>query len=503
LTGRRDVRLRTSTFPALRISCVNEGSTRPDGSYVLYWMTAFRRARYNFALQRALEWAHELRKPLIVLEALRVDYPWACDRFHRFVIDGMADNAAEFARSNVVYYPYVEPEHGAGNGLLSALAAHACAVVTDDFPEFFLQHAIGTAAQQLDVRLEAVDSNGIHTLRAPAKAFATAHDFRRWLQRNIHDDLAAFPLTDARVDAALVRGNAPEAITRRWPMANLKPDTVDATIGTLPIDHSVAPVGFRGGTRAAQARLANFIPRLARYEDERSHPDADGASRLSPYLHFGHISAHEVFSAVAGAEGWSMGDTSGRRDGGRSGFWGMSAPAEAFLDQLITWRELGFNFCAHRVDYDRYDSLPEWSRRTLEQHASDPRPEQYSVEQLEHAGTADPLWNAAQTELLHDGGIHNYLRMLWGKKILEWSRSPGEALDRMIHLNNKYALDGRDPNSYNGILWVLGRYDRPWGPRRPIFGTVRYMSSTNAARKLHVGRYLKRHAPHGKQEVPL
>jgi deoxyribodipyrimidine photo-lyase len=190
-----------------------------------------------------------------------------------------------------------------------------------------------------------------------------------------------------------------------------------------------------------------------------------------------------------------MGSISGRRDAGRGGFWGMSAPVEAFLDQLITWRELGFNACFYREDYDRYESLPEWSRRTLEGHATDPRPEPYTLSELEEARTSDELWNAAQTQLVREGRIHNYLRMLWGKKILEWSPSPHDALDRMIRLNNKYALDGRDPNSYSGIFWVLGRYDRAWGPRRPIFGTVRYMSSANTARKLHVREYLERYSP--------
>ena len=224
-------------------------------------------------------------------------------------------------------------------------------------------------------------------------------------------------------------------------------------------------------------------------------PDRDGASGLSPYLHFGHTSSHEVFRSLADAEGWSMGAMSARRDGDRAGFWGIPAPAEAFLDQLITWRELGFNACTYRDDYDRYESLPEWSRQTLEEHATDPRPEQYSLMELEGAETCDRLWNAAQTELVREGRMHNYLRMLWGKKIFEWSPSPREALERMIQLNNKYALDGRDPNSYSGIFWVLGRYDRAWGPRRPIFGTVRYMSSTNTARKLHVREYVERYAP--------
>jgi len=492
----------TRIIPSLRIKPANKEPERPERDYVLYWMTAYRRTTHNFALQRAVDRAAELRKPLIVLEALRVDYPWASDRFHRFILSGMADNAAAFALSNVAYYPYVEPERGAGKGLLSALAAHASVVVTDDFPAFFLPRAMGAAARQLDVRLEAVDSNGIHALRAPGKAFTTAHAFRRWLQSNIYEDLAAFPLEDPLADRALVEGGVPDAITRQWPVANLEPDPVDAMIGMLPIDHSVAPVGLGGGTRAARSRLADFIARLSRYADERNHPDADGGSGLSPFLHFGHISSHEVFLAVAVAECWSIGDVSGRRDGGRSGFWGMSASAEAFLDQLITWRELGFNFSSYQSDHDRYESLPEWSRSTLGEHAMDPRPEQYSMEQLEHACTADPLWNAAQTQLLRDGGIHNYLRMLWGKKILEWSPSPREALQRMIHLNNKYALDGRDPNSSSGIFWVLGRYDRAWGPRRPVFGTVRYMSSANTARKLHVGDYLKRYAARIEREVP-
>ena len=185
-------------------------------------------------------------------------------------------------------------------------------------------------------------------------------------------------------------------------------------------------------------------------------------------------------------EGWHPARISGRADGRRSGWWGLSASAEAFLDQLITWRELGFNFCHVREDYDRIESLPLWARETLQKHAGDPRPYVHPIEQLETAETHDALWNAAQTQLLREGRIHNYLRMLWGKKILEWTASPQEALDVMIHLNNKYALDGRDPNSYSGILWCFGRYDRPWGPERPIFGKVRYMSSENTRRKFRL-----------------
>lgn len=171
----------------------------------------------------------------------------------------------------------------------------------------------------------------------------------------------------------------------------------------------------------------------------------------------------------------------------------MSADAEAFLDQVVTWREVGFNMAWHRADHDRYESLPGWARQTLREHAGDRRQHLYGIEELENARTHDGLWNAAQRQLVREGRMHNYLRMLWGKKILEWSVSPQEAMRAMIHLNDKYALDGRDPNSYNGIGWVLGRYDRAWGPERPVFGKIRYMSSDNTRRKLPVEEYLGRY----------
>jgi deoxyribodipyrimidine photo-lyase len=173
----------------------------------------------------------------------------------------------------------------------------------------------------------------------------------------------------------------------------------------------------------------------------------------------------------------------------------MNEAAEAFLDELITWREVGYNMCSHTGDYDQYESLPGWALKTLRDHEKDRRPYLYGLEDFEQGKTHDALWNAAQMQLAREGWIHNYIRMLWGKKILEWSATPKEALKIMIELNNKYALDGRDPNSYSGIMWVLGRYDRPWGPERSIFGKVRYMSSENTARKVRVADYMSRYAP--------
>ena len=480
--------------PAVRIDAANTAPVAASGDFVLYWMTAARRTGWNFALQRAVEHCNALGLPLLVLEPLRAGYPWACDRFHRFVIDGMAANVARLERRGAACHPYVEPRPGAGKGLVEALAADAAVVVTDRFPAFFLPRMLSSVARRLPVRLEAVDSNGLMPLGAADRTFATAHAFRRFLQRELPSHLARAPEPDPL--ASLVRREPPRVppgILERWPRAHLRDP--DALIARLPIDHSVPPAALRGGQTAAAARLASFVDaRLTRYADDRNKPELDATSRLSSYLHFGHVSAHEVFARVAAREGWRRGRLSQLSDGRRTGWWGMSESAEALLDQLVTWRELGFNRCLHVPGHDRFEALPDWARRTLADHASDPRDPVYGLDDFESGATHDPLWNAAQNQLRREGRIHNYLRMLWGKKILEWSESPRAALEIMIELNDKYALDGRDPNSYTGILWVLGLHDRAWGPERPVFGKVRYMSSANTARKHRVRDYIEEYA---------
>ena len=267
-------------------------------------------------------------------------------------------------------------------------------------------------------------------------------------------------------------------------------------LSSLPIDHDVQVVETRGGPVEAEKTLKQFLgSHLSLYPEDRNHPDEEGTSGLSPYLHFGHISVHQVFARILEREEWSSKMISSKTTGSRSGWWGMSEAAEAFLDELVTWRELGFNMCWQQSDFDQYESLPNWALQTLRQHSKDKRPYLYTLKVLETGKTHDPLWNAAQIQMVREGRIHNYLRMLWGKKILHWTKTPREALKIMIELNNKYALDGRDPNSYSGIFWVLGRYDRAWGPERRVFGKVRYMSSKNTARKVRVKAYLNKYAP--------
>jgi deoxyribodipyrimidine photo-lyase len=489
-------------IPELRVSRANAAPIRPDGAYVLYWMIANRRTRWNHALDHAIWQARNLGRPLIVLEALRIGYRWASDRIHRFIIEGMTDQRDRFEPSPIAYYPYLEPAPGEGAGLVEALAKDACLVVTDTFPCFFLPRMVAAVAGRLPVALEAIDANCILPLRAADRTFTAAVHFRRHLQKTVLPWLepSAMPLEEPLHAAAhLPRAAVPPHIAARWPAATAETlgAGLEAFVSRLPIDHSVPAVPFRGGEQAARRALDAFIGRkLSRYGSHRNEPEDDVPSGLSPYLHFGHIGVHEVMARVLEADGWHPGKVAPKVTASREGWWGLSPNPESFVDELLTWREIGYNFCFHRPDdYDRFESLPEWSQRTLAAHASDPRPYVYDRATLEAAKTHDPLWNAAQRQLRGEGRIHNYLRMLWGKKILEWSETPELALEHLIELNNRWSIDGRNPNSYSGIFWTLGRFDRAWGPERPIFGSVRYMSSDNTAKKVRVKDYLKTWGP--------
>jgi deoxyribodipyrimidine photo-lyase len=473
---------------------------REGGQFILYWMTIFRRVRSNFALQRALEWGEKLKKPVVVLETLKVDYPYASERIHAFMLQGTAENRRRMKGTAVLHHPWVGERPGADEGLVADFAARACVVVADDWPAFFLPKYMADTAAPLGVRFEVVDSNGLLPLAATERVFTTAFSFRAFLQKELPKHLgeASFPAEDPVAAASVPRATPAllKGLVDRWPAASdalleARPEALAA----LPLDHRVKPVGIRGGSHEAEALLAQFLSRkLARYPEDRDEPELDGTTGLSPYLHFGHLCTHQVFRALARHERWTP-EKLGKSNGGkREGYWKMSPAAEAFVDQFVTWRELGFNG-TKRADFFTPDGLPAFARATLEKHRPDTRKYRYSYEQFESGRTHDPLWNAAQLQMVRTGWMHNYLRMLWGKKILEWSSDHREAYATMERLMNTWALDGRDPNSYSGYGWVCGLYDRAWGPERPIFGTVRYMSSDNTARKLRVKDYIRRYAP--------
>jgi len=480
--------------PAVRIQTLNHTPFKNNGQYVLYWMTSNRRTTWNFALQRACEISNALNKPLLIFEALRVDYPWACTRFHQFVIDGMRNNKQSCQEFDIAYYPYVEPYKGASKGLLSSLCQNAAALISDDFPCFFLPNMQRKVASTININFEVVDSNGIFPLRATERSFTTAASFRRHLQKNIISHLACFPQATP-LKYAKKGAHVDPKILEKWP--NAEPFLSGSSdLSQLPIAQDIAPTSQIGGQLEAKKRFQIFFNKhICRYHTDRNSIEDSPASGLSPYLHFGHISSHEIVDAVFTKENWSLPETAPKATGSRAGWWGLSPYSEAFLDQIITWRELGYVFTHHNIDtYDKPSSLPNWVHKTIEEHKEDPRPTLYSLEELALSKTHDPIWNAAQTQLRTEGVIHNYLRMLWGKKVYEWSKDADTAIRNLIELNNRYALDGRNPNSYSGIFWVVGRFDRAWGPVRPIFGKLRYMSSESTRRKLKLKSYMKRYS---------
>jgi deoxyribodipyrimidine photo-lyase len=456
------------SYKDARLRRMNGATANAAGEHVLYWMQAYRRLDHNHALDYALRCARETRKPLVVYEGLRLDYPWASRRIHRFVLEGMQDNSATARRRGINYWPFV---------------------VTDDFPCFIVPDQTAALARSVDVPVFAVDGNGIVPLSLLGAPVAAASHLRRRLHKAFAEawDNRADPNPD--FDGVSHRVSPP---FDPWEVADL-----DVFIRGLPVDPSVPRVtGLRGGSRVARERLVDFTRRrLSRYAEERSKPqapDAGHASGLSPYLHFGHISVEEVAEAALLTTGeWSTAELRVHNRGRREGFFCDDADVNAFLDEAITWRDTGYHWHRSRrgdtASLER--ALPAWALATLSAHARDPRAHVYSLEEWEAGATHDPLWNAAQRELVATGTMHNYLRMLWGKKVIEWSRAPGEAYATLEHLNNKYALDGRDPNSYSGILWCFGLFDRPWAPERPVLGSVRYMSSENTARKFKLGPY--------------
>ncbi|MEL6899061.1 MAG: deoxyribodipyrimidine photolyase, partial [Planctomycetota bacterium] len=299
------------------------------------------------------------------------------------------------------------------------------------------------------------------------------------------------------VDLPTLR-SLPERFASHWQASDLDHLLCHDGLDHIPIDHDVKPSPIAGGHASAQQRLKKFLGGMIDvYDEDRNQPDLDGSSQLSAHLHFGHISAQQIVHELFENDSWTTDQMASQANGKNHSFWNASKGVEAYLDQILTWREIGFNMAWRHPDtYDRFDALPEWALKTIDEHAADDRPQIYSLQQFENAETHDELWNAAQRQLTSVGIIHNYMRMLWGKKILHWTASARDAFDIMVHLNNKYALDGRDPNSYSGIMWVLGRYDRAWGPEREIFGKLRYMTSDSTRKKVKLKKYLQRFSKH-------
>lgn len=474
----------------------NKDEPNPNGEYILYWMQINRRFHYNFALEYAVGWANKLNKPLLILEAFSCDYPWATDRSHTFMMQGMKDHLNDAEQKKCNYISFVEEKPGQYDKLLKSLAANSALLVTDEYPVFIMRERNNSYPNELNIPYYTVDSNGLIPLGLTDKDPYSAYFFRKIMQKNFIEAYTNPPEKDPLdklKNSSKIDFN--DYFVEDFPNPEKTLNNIPAFISGLDINHSVKPIEWHGGRNAALGMLGQFISDgLLEYDEKRNDPDENKTSQLSPWLHFGKISEYEIVKSVLEHQpkGWDL-DSITYNNGSTGGFFNGNPNIDSYLDEVITWREVGFHFAHHRDDYDKLESLPDWVLKTMEAHKDDPREWIYSYEDLANSKTHDDIWNAAQTQLREDGIIHNYLRMLWGKKIIEWTPDYRTALQYLIDLNNTYAIDGRDPNSYSGIFWCLGRFDRAW-QERPIFGKLRYMTSGSTRKKVKLKKYLEKYS---------
>jgi deoxyribodipyrimidine photo-lyase len=449
-----------------RVIALNDKPVNQRARYVLYWMQMFKRVDDNHALIWAIRKANEMKLPLIVYEGLKYYYPWASDRLHTFILEGVEEKRREFASRGIRYLFYLQQDNSSPKNTVATLARDAALIVTDDFPCFIIPEHNLRIAERAETAVHAVDSNGIVPMSQFEKEEYAAYTLRPKINKLLDRYLA--PLASETVERSSVDIDL-DCDFETFVTA----ETIGKLVAECDIDRGVAPSRiYHGGTANGRERLKEFVADiLPDYDKARSKPDRDGSSRLSAYLHFGFLSPLEIALAVKDADA-------------------PQESKEAYLEELIVRRELSYNMTHHNPNYDSLRSLPDWAQRTMRQHASDKREYLYSLEQLEAGETHDELWNAAQREMVRTGEMHNYVRMLWGKNVIAWSPSYEIAFETLIHLNNKYCLDGRNPNSYAGVLWCFGKHDRPWF-ERPVFGTIRYMTSQSTGKKFDSRKYIE------------
>ena len=442
---------------------------RKGGRCVVYWMQRAMRIRDNSALDVAIEAGNLLGLPVVAYFQVIPSYPGANLRHYHFLQQGLRDVEQDAAERGVGFVLRRSPEHSLEAFLEEVKAA---LLIGDENPCREPERWRHVLAKRLKLPYWTVDADVVVPSRIFNRSFVLLHHFRPHLKAELPNYLV-----EPRNTAPLY----PWKPRKRLESFSLEEDI---TAGFRKLNRRIGPMdSFTGGTHAAFARLREFVNlELKDYEITRNHPEVKGTSRLSPYLHFGNIGPITIALAVnrAVAEGKTTAEA-----------------GERFLDQLIGWRELAVLFVRHEPNYDNWECAAPWARKTLIEHAGDSRAYRYSLDQLECAETADELWNAAQREMVNTGWMHNYMRMYWAKKILEWAPDPARAYEWAVFLNDRYELDGRDPNGYAGIAWaIVGRHDRPWF-NRPIFGLVRTMSGASAARKFDAEEYIRQQSAKG------
>jgi deoxyribodipyrimidine photo-lyase len=456
-----------------RVLVRRDGAPREGGKCVVYWMQRAVRVVDNPALDVAIEVGNLLGLPVVVYFQVIPNYPNANLRHYHFLQQGLRDAQQDAAERGVGFVVRRSPE-----GSLEAFheEVQAALLVGDENPCREPERWRRVLAKRLKLPFWTVDADVVVPSRVFDRAFVLLHHFRPHLKVELPKYLVEQKKIVPR---------------REWkPAMKLDSYSLDENItaGFLKLDRTVGPVdSFTGGTHAALKRLKDFVElELKDYEIARNRPEVKGTSRLSPYLHFGNIGPITIALAVKKAVA-----------AGKA----TEAAGEKYLDELIGWRELAVLFVRHEPNYDNWECAAPWARKTLVEHAGDSRPHRYSFTELERAETGDELWNAAQRQMVETGWMHNYMRMYWAKKILEWAPDPARAFEWAVVLNDKYELDGRDPNGYAGIAWaIVGRHDRPWF-NRPVFGLVRPMSGASTAKKFDAEEYIRQNGGGGSEPV--
>jgi deoxyribodipyrimidine photo-lyase len=442
-----------------RVKKLNDIEINKNGEYILYWMQQSQRVEYNHALSYGIMEAERLNLPLVVFFVL-TSYPEANERHYFFMLEGLKEVKAELNKRKIKFVLQIgNPEE------LVYEVSKKSAITIFDKGYMKIQKIWREKLREfIEVPLVEVESDLIVPIEiASQKEEYAAYTIRKKIHRELDEYMVEMKLPEIGKSSLTLDIFSEEV------------EDVEALVDKLNLGKEVARTKyFRGGYNEARKRLDNFIEiKLDKYTELKNNPSFDYTSTLSPYLHFGQISPLEIAIEI-------------RKSGENSESVGT------FLEELIVRRELAFNFCYYNQDYDNYKGLKaNWIYETLEKHKEDEREYVYSLEELEKAETHDEIWNACQRELLHTGDMHGYMRMYWGKKILEWSLTPKEAFESAIYLNNKYALDGRDANSFAGIAWCFGKHDRPWFERE-IFGKVRYMNDKGLKRKFKVENYIQK-----------
>jgi deoxyribodipyrimidine photo-lyase len=449
----------------IRVVVRRGGAVRAGAKCVVYWMQRAVRILDNPALDLAIEAGNLLGLPVVVFFSVIPNYPNANLRHYYFLQQGLRDAAVDAAELGVGLVVRRYPDNSLDAFLEEVEAA---LVVGDENPCREPERWRRVLAKRLKIPFWTVDADVVVPSRVFDRSYVLLHHFRPHLKRELEKYLVA------QAGIAPLCAWRPSRRIEGWNLMG------DITEGFSKLDRTVRPVdSFTGGTHAALKRLREFVSQeIQDYEVQRNHPEVKGTSRLSPYLHFGNIGPLTIALAVQEAV--------------KEGKVPESA-GERFLDELIGWRELAVLFVRHEPNYDNWECAAPWARKTLVEHAGDARAHRYTLEELERGETGDELWNAAQREMVDTGWMHNYMRMYWGKKILEWAPDPARAFEWAVMLNDKYELDGRDPNGYAGIAWaIVGRHDRPWF-ERPVFGLVRTMTGASTAKKFNAELYIEQH----------